>query len=252
MRKCLNCSYTTVHQPSCACFVFGVCHMSNLSLEEIGYPDRYFPTPPFSANMWHGCFLNHLIFYTMTCLSTIHGLSGVAYNWYRRSRNSLVSYAVDGVAQHISLNPAIPLISVRTPSGRLRVCIFISIFYVESTCHFTDVSFSANIQYGTCACVAGFHVWLLVRIRLYRFPRTDTHHKFPHLLSGRMTWIPMRNSCIVGCIVICSHNLDRHESDLRVLRVWCNTIENRRQYFGFLWPTVMFRYLSGVADPLQS
>ena len=36
---------------------------------------------------------------TMTRLSTIHGLSGVAYNWYKRSRNSLVPYAVDGVAQ---------------------------------------------------------------------------------------------------------------------------------------------------------
>jgi len=107
----------------------------------------------------------------MTRLSTIHGLSGVAYNWYRRSRNSLVSYAVDGVAKHASLNPAIPRISVRTPSARPRVCIFIGIFYVESTCHFTDVSFSATIQYGACACVAGFHVWLLVRIRLYRFPR---------------------------------------------------------------------------------
>jgi hypothetical protein len=73
--------------------------------------------------------------------------------------------------RHTSVNPAMPRVSVRTPSRKPRACIFIGMFYVESSCHFTDVSFSANIQHDTRACVAGFHVWLLLRIRLYRFPR---------------------------------------------------------------------------------
>lgn len=73
--------------------------------------------------------------------------------------------------RHTSVNPAMPRVSVRTPSCKPRACIFIGIFYVESSCHIADVSFSATLQYYTCACVVGFHVWLLLRIRLYRFPR---------------------------------------------------------------------------------
>ena len=73
--------------------------------------------------------------------------------------------------RHTSVNPAMPRVSVWTPSCKPRAYIFIGIFYVESSCRFTDVSFSATLQCYTCACVAGFHVWLLLRIRLYRFPR---------------------------------------------------------------------------------
>lgn len=64
-----------------------------------------------------------------------------------------------------------PQASVCTPACRPRVCIFIAIFYVQSPCNFADVSFSTNLQSDTRACVAGFHVWLLLRIRRHRFPR---------------------------------------------------------------------------------